>query len=119
MLLSTSRLNPTARAIFCVGFHRTAQSQVTFGIERWRTPNGRALNTSASLPTNGKLSPELLASTAMPKKSFDASGGSVFRNLPDAAKGALICAAASIQPLSRRKSKVKTRMKSRLDWFRF
>jgi hypothetical protein len=51
-----------------------------FGIKRWRTPNGRALKTSASLPTNGKLSPESLASTAMPNKSLDASGGGVFRN---------------------------------------
>jgi len=35
-----------------------------------------------------------------PNKSLDASGGSVFRNLLDAAEGALICAAASTQPLS-------------------
>ena len=34
-----------------------------------------------------------------PNKSLDASGGSVFRNLLGAAKGALIRAAASTQPL--------------------
>jgi hypothetical protein len=34
-----------------------------------------------------------------PNKSLDASGGSVFLNLLDAAKGALIRAAASTQPL--------------------
>ena len=33
----------------------------------------------------------------MPNKSLDASGGSVFLNLPGAAKGALIRAAASTQ----------------------
>jgi len=35
-----------------------------------------------------------------PNKSLDASGGSVFLNLLGAAKGALIRAAASTQPLS-------------------
>jgi hypothetical protein len=73
-------MNPSARVISCVGLHRIAQSQVIFSIKRWRTPNGRPLKTSASLPTNGKLSPELLASTAMPNNSLDASGGSVFLN---------------------------------------
>jgi hypothetical protein len=38
-----------------------------------------------------------------PNKSLDASGGSVFLNLLDAAKGALIRAAASTQPLCRRR----------------
>jgi hypothetical protein len=36
----------------------------------------------------------------MPNKSLDASGGGVFLNLLGAAKGALIRAAASTQPLS-------------------
>ncbi len=36
-----------------------------------------------------------------PSKSLDASGGSVFLNLLGAAKGALIRAAASTQPLGR------------------
>jgi hypothetical protein len=34
-----------------------------------------------------------------PNKSLDASGGSAFLNLRDSAKGALIRAAASTQPL--------------------
>src|SRR5438270_8109785 len=41
--------------------------------------------------------------TAQPNKSLDASGGGVFLNLLGAAAGALIRAAASTQPLYRRR----------------
>jgi len=39
--------------------------------------------------------------TALPNKSLDASGGSVFLNLLGAAQGALMRAAASTQTLGR------------------